>query len=330
MPGKADLVPAPRHECPICDASTTVLYDEIYDDRYGYPGRFELCSCARCGHRHLNASFTPEQLGTLYSDYYPRSSFSVDDYAPHVAVGGFSAWFNGERCAAFRWVPERVRILDIGCGFCQTLGYHNNRGCESFGVEIDTNAKRVADKFGLNVKIGVFDPRDYPADYFDYVTLDQVIEHVVDPRQMFAGIRQVLKPGGTAILSTPNSHSLPARIFGRCWLNWHAPYHLQHFSRESFGRACEQAGLKLVETRTVTHSEWLGYQWQHYLRFPQPGQPSAFWSRTPIADSMARKILFRALGIIHRLKVNHVLTRLFDLFGGGDNILYFVRKPDHA
>jgi len=299
----------------------------MYDDRYGYPGTFALKHCPGCGHRHIAASFTPEQLGNLYSDYYPRSAMSVDSYAPYTEAKGFTAWFNGERCSAFRWVPERVKVLDIGCGFCQTLGYHNNRGCESHGVEVDTNAKRVADKFGLNVKIGVFDAANYAADYFDYVTLDQVIEHVVDPHQMFTGIARVLKPGGTAIFSTPFSRSLPARIFGRRWINWHTPYHLQHFSRESFRLACEKAGLELVQTRTLTHSEWLGYQWMHTLSYPAIGEPSLFWTAHPDKSSHYRKPLVRLAMIAHRLKMDHVLTRLFDLFGRGDNILYFVRKP---
>jgi len=316
-----------EHPCPICGTPTTVLYEKMYDDRYGYPGAFTLMTCEKCGHRHVPSAFTPEQLGVLYSEYYPRSTMSVDDYVPYTEAHGFASWFNGERCSAFRWVPKNVRILDIGCGFCQTLGYHNNRGCESYGVEVDTNARRVAEKFGLNVQIGVFDASKYPADFFDYVTMDQVIEHVVDPNLVFAGIHQVLKPGGTAIFSTPYSHSLPARIFGRRWINWHIPYHIQHFSRDSFCLACENAGLELAATRTITHSEWLGYQWMHSLSYPRIGQPSRFWSPHPDKASLYRKARVRVSIILHRLKVDHLLTRLFDLMGKGDNMLYFVRKP---
>jgi 2-polyprenyl-3-methyl-5-hydroxy-6-metoxy-1,4-benzoquinol methylase len=306
------------------------MYDGMYDDRYAYPGTFTLRACDGCGHRHLDADFRPEQLGILYSEYYPRSSISVDDYAPYVEVGGARAWFQGERCSAFRWVPRDVRILDIGCGFCSTLGYHAARGCDVYGVEADSNARRVAEKFGFKVKIGLFSAADYPADFFDYVTMDQVIEHVTQPHEVLSGIRQVLKPGGTAIFSTPFSRSIPAMLFGRRWLNWHTPYHLQHYSRESFRQACEQAGLELVSTRSLTNAEWLRYQWAHSARFPRLGQPSPFWSHGVEPSRSFSAILARLLEQMHRFKLNHLLTRLFDALGRGDNRLYFVRKPAHG
>jgi len=316
--------------CPICTSATHLMYDGMYDDRYGYPGAFELLACASCGHRHIDAIFTPEQLGVLYSEYYPRSSMSVDDYAPYPEVGGFSSWFKGERCSAYHWVPKNVRILDIGCGFCGTLGYHKNRGCEVYGVEVDTNAKRVADKFGFNVKIGVFSADDYPADFFDYVTMDQVIEHVVNPHEVFAGIHRVLKPGGTAVFSTPYSRSMPSLLLGRRWLNWHTPYHLQHFSHASFRSACEKAGLELVKMRNITNTEWMRYQWLHWLRFPALGETSAFWVPREEQGPSFGGLRLRSFGLLYRYKVYHVLTRLFDWLGRGDNMLYFVRKPAHA
>jgi len=306
------------------------MHEGMYDDRYAYPGAFTLLTCDNCGHRCIDATFTPAQLGILYSEYYPRSSMSVEDYKPYPEVRGFSAWFKGERCSAYHWVPRNVRVLDIGCGFCGTLGYHKSRGCEAYGVEVDSNAKRVADKYGLKVRIGVFSAADYEPAFFDYVTMDQVIEHVTNPRDVFAGICQVLKPGGTAIFSTPYSRSIPSLLFGRRWLNWHTPYHLQHFSRDSFRMACEKAGLELVEARSITNVEWLRYQWLHNLRFPSLGEPSTFWSPEARPGRSFGNLRVRALNLLHTYRINHLLTRLFDWLGRGDNMLYFVRKPLHG
>ena len=58
-------------------------------------------------------------------------------------------------------------------------------------------------------------------EYFDYVTLDQVAEHVTDPLALMRGVARVLKPGGKVVITTPNARSLGARIFRRKWLrNW--------------------------------------------------------------------------------------------------------------
>lgn len=312
--------------CSICKTHSVVLSGARYDDRYGYPGNFPLLECAGCGHKFLQAEFSPESLRNLYSNYYPRSSFDLDAHLPYQESSGFNAWLNGDKSSTFRWVPRDVRVLDIGCGFGESLGYYQARGCDAYGVEADENIRRVADKFGYKVHVGLFDPDVYEADYFDYVTMSQVIEHVTDPAQTLKGIAHVLKPGGVAILSTPNAGGWGARVFGKQWINWHAPYHLQFFTKRSMQLAAEEAGLILEKTITITPSAWLHYQWIHLFTRPNPGEVSIFW--TPGHSwNLRQKVMLKVLAIIHRSNIDHVITRCFDALGWGDNRLYFLRKP---
>jgi len=296
-----------------------------YDDRYGYPGRFAITKCLVCDHKSLNTKFTPEEITNLYSNYYPRSACSVETYQPHREVRGFKAWLSGEYSHAFRWVPKNVRVLDVGCGFGETLGYHKKRGCDVYGVEADENIRRVADAFNYDVHVGLFDPNIYAKESFDYVTLDQVIEHVVDPMEIFQGIAQVLKPGGTAIIGTPNSNGWGARLFGRRWISWHIPYHLQFFSRHSMERAARQNGMELRTVRTVTSSEWLYYQWIHLFTCPEMGTPSTYWSHKR-QKSRRDKIIIALITAFHRTRIDHLVTRFFDMLGIGDNYLFFLVK----
>jgi 2-polyprenyl-3-methyl-5-hydroxy-6-metoxy-1,4-benzoquinol methylase len=314
-------------ECSIChfhDSSSSYL--NLYDDRYGYPGRFAIFQCLLCGHKQLKADFTSDQLLELYSNYYPRSSFDLQQYKPHQEVSGFNAWLNGDYCSAYLWIPKNVRVLDIGCGFGESLGYYTARGCEAYGVEADINIERIAQTFNLNIHVGLFKSDVYESNFFDYITLDQVIEHAVNPVQMLCDIAQVLKPGGKVILSTPNSRGWGVRAFGRRWINWHTPYHLQHFSEESMQLAAEQAGLILESAKTITHSNWLYYQWIHLALFPEMGHPSVFWSPGLILG-LREKIWVKMISVIHQTKINHLLTRLFDGFGLGDNYLFILVKP---
>jgi len=285
---------------------------------------FTILSCGACGHKLLDARFTAEELGKLYTEYYPRSLYSIDDYRTHCDVSSFRSWLDGAKSFAFRWVPPHVRILDIGCGFGETLGYHKARGCDVYGVEADENIRRVAEKFDFNVHVGLFEPSVYEPAYFDYVTMDQVIEHVTDPRQTLREIATVLKPGGYAILGTPNANGWGASLFGARWVSWHIPYHLQFFSRKSMELAAEQAGYELEKVMTVTSSEYLHLQWNHLAFRPKPGRKSRFW--VPQANTRFQKMVFKALGFMHRVKFNHVVTRLFDTLGIGDNYLFVLRK----
>lgn len=311
--------------CPVCNSLPIVIGDR-YDDRYGYHGAFPLLQCQNCGHAFLQGEFSPELLRDLYSNYYPRSTFDLESYKPYQERDGFKDWLDGEKSSTFRWVPRNVRVLDIGCGFGESLGYHQARGCDVYGVEADENIHRVAEKFGYKVHVGLFDASIYEPEFFDYVTMNQVIEHVTDPLSTLRGVARILKPGGTAILSTPNASGWGAKIFGRRWINWHAPYHVQFFSRRSMQLAAEQAGLVVAEVKTITNSEWLYYQWIHLVTYPKPGEPSRFWSPNHDGMTLLQMRILRALGIIHRNKIDHLLTRFFDSLGLGDNYVFVLKK----
>lgn len=312
-------------KCPVCRSLKNRDFLKLYDDRYGYSGLFQVKKCNQCGHKFLKGSFTPELLTKFYTNYYPRSTFDLENYKPCPETKRFQSWFNGENRSAYCWVPRNVRILDIGCGFGETLGYHKARGCDVYGVEADENIRRVAEKFGYKVNVGLFDPNSYDSEFFDYVTMDQVIEHVTDPLATMQGIARVLKPGGIAILSTPNANGWGAKLFGRRWINWHAPYHVQHFSTNSMEIAAEQAGLFIEQVKTITSSEWLYYQWIHLFTLPEMGKPSVFWS--PLAKrSFKYKIFLYFATALHFTKINHIITRFFDALGIGDSNLFFLRK----
>jgi 2-polyprenyl-3-methyl-5-hydroxy-6-metoxy-1,4-benzoquinol methylase len=312
--------------CPIC-ASHLEHFQEFYDDRYGYPGTFPMDKCTGCGHKVLMAHMASEMLSTLYSRYYPRAALEFIDLPPSVGeIGGISGWMAGERSSAFLWVPPNVTILDIGCGFGESLAYHAGRGCDVYGVEADENIRRVADAFGYKVQVGLFDANRYEPEIFDYVTMDQVVEHVTDPLETLCGIQKVLKQDGVLIISSPNANGWGAKVFGQRWINWHAPYHQQFFTIDSMRLAAEKSGLVLDKVMTITNAAWLHFQLLHLVTYPQAGEPSTFWSPL-VKRSLKDRVLFKMLDTFHATKVNHLISRFFDILGIGDNYLFLLKKP---
>ena len=311
--------------CPICNSKEVITKSKLYDDRYAYPGEYNLLNCLNCDHKFLDQEFTDSEITAIYTQYYPRSTFKPEVPIPPDSAGKFLSWFNGERASAFRWVPKNVTVLDIGCGFGQSLAYHQSRGCRVYGVEADSNIQSVAMKYGFNVHIGTFNASMYESNYFDYVTMDQVIEHFINPKKALVDVSKILKPKGYAILSTPNAKGWGSRVFGKRWVNWHAPYHLHHFSSRSFRLAADNAGLDIVDIHTITSPEWLYYQWLHLLTYPVIGNSSEFW-KSSNKLSKWQKLIFRLITRIHKLKVNHAITKIFDTLGLGDNRVYILKK----
>lgn len=312
--------------CPVCNNMAVKVVRRLYDDRYGYPGLFPLFNCLACEHIFLQTNLSQNELRVLYNSYYPRKTFDIDSYRPHKEQKGIFAWLNGLDSAAFRWVPANVRVLDVGCGFGEAIGYHKGRGCDVYGVEADENIRRVAEKFGYKIHVGLFDDKAYESDFFDVVTMDQVIEHMIDPISSLQGVARVLKPGGKVILSTPNARGWGAGFFGSRWINWHAPYHMQFFSGKSIRLAAEKAGLELRQVRTVTNSEWLNLQWMHLVMFPKLNQPSLLWSADMQRARLWQKLSIKLLRVMHQAKINHLLTRFFDALSLGDNFVFVFTK----
>ncbi len=308
--------------CPLCLSQDKRQKYRIYDDRYGYEGIFTLYKCAECGHAFLNCS---SNLEKIYTDYYPRSALDKQ-FEPIVELSSnYKAWLNGDFSSAFRWVPKNGRVLDVGCGFGETLEDHMKRHCKAYGTELDKNTTAVAKAQGLKINIGHFNHRMYERNFFDYITLDQVIEHIKEPIGLLRDLAEVLNEKGRIIISTPNANGWGVYVFGKRWLNWHAPYHLNVFSKKAMKIAAQKAGLHITKIRTVTATSWIYFQFMHLLAYPKKGESSIFWQ--PGCEWPIGKRIFRyILTVLYSIKVYHAISRAFDLLGIGDNHLYIFAK----
>ncbi|MDR1112000.1 MAG: class I SAM-dependent methyltransferase [Deltaproteobacteria bacterium] len=80
------------------------------------------------------------------------------------------------------------------------------------------------------------EPLPYPDQSFDLVTSTEVIEHLENPRLFLREIARVLRPGGHAILSTPNVLNLKSRVryLGSGFFNLFGPLPLPGGMDEKF------------------------------------------------------------------------------------------------
>ncbi len=109
-------------------------------------------------------------------------------------------------------IPERARVLDIGCGDGALLAYlAAEKAADARGIEIDMQAATDAVARGLAVIHGDADNdlAFYPDGAFDYVVLSRTLQAVERPREV---LRQMLRIGRHAIVSFPN--------FGHWQVRW--------------------------------------------------------------------------------------------------------------
>jgi SAM-dependent methyltransferase len=295
------------------------------DDRYGLPGRFAVARCTNCGHAQIVDGPAEDELGELYGSRYPRAD-CLRSYKPFAPRGPFRSWLEGAKSAAALWVPPGCRVIEVGCGGCQMLGYLRGLGCDVTGVEVDANVLALAAQEGFDVRIGRYRPGDFPVAGIDIGLLNQVLEHLVDPGALLADMRSNLRPNGRVIVTLPNAAGPLRRLFGKRWLHWHLPYHRHFFSRTSLAFLAQQAGYSIVTLRTITPSSWAQYQWCHLFPAAVPGQPHPFWNER-LPRTFLQRLYWRAVTLLlHGTYLDHLAYRLLDALGLGDNLVVILEK----
>lgn len=118
------------------------------------------------------------------------------------------------------------RVLDLGCGTGWFLIDAAKRGIPAVGLESSpayiAQAHAAAKVAGVSIEVanGMAEALPFPDASFDFANVNEVIEHVEDPRAMLAELNRVLVPGGAAYLSVPNRFGFKDQHFHLYFVNW--------------------------------------------------------------------------------------------------------------
>lgn len=322
--------------CPVCTGTETTSIRPAFDDRYGCPDLFSLVRCNACGHIMTSPALKEDELGSLYSTYYPRKQVvTADLVAAAKEVPGLWArlyrWWGGTNNQGQYTVSRGQVMLDVGCGSGLSLLEAQGLGAVAYGIEADPNIRRIADELGLRVHIGSLHDQPFPGVSFDLIVLNQVIEHIPDPGMALVALKERLNPTGRIVLVFPNRRSLWQKLSGSKWINWHIPYHLHHFDATGFNTFAQRHGFRVTRQETITPNIWSILQLRAMRQSPKPGVPSAMWEVKP-ADAVASGNLGKPLAPSARRIVRGllkqaafvtlaVLNRVLDMAGQGDSIL---------
>lgn len=153
------------------------------------------------------------------------------------------------------FVPEGVRVLDLGCGNGELLEYLVRRKrVKGRGIELGEVGVLACVHRGLSVRQGNLQEglADYPDRSFDFTVLSQTLPFLDDP-EMILG--EMLRVGERAIVSFPNwgywRCRLELLLTGRMPQapdlpqSWHAKPRWQAFTITDFVRFCRAADIRI-------------------------------------------------------------------------------------
>lgn len=107
-------------------------------------------------------------------------------------------------------LPTGARILDAPCGAGALVIALRGHRFETFGADIDPAAVvPLGDAF---TRADFSQPLPWHDGFFDAVLSVEGIEHLENRHAYLRDVLRVLKPGGTLVLTTPNTVSLRSRV----------------------------------------------------------------------------------------------------------------------
>ena len=149
-------------------------------------------------------------------------------------------WYR-RHLVVYEWIAERCQgldVVDLACG--EGYGTHTlaRRAARVTGVDANPDAHEHArlrySRPGVRFERDLIDSFSEPC---DAVVFLQTIEHVNDPRAVLGHVRRMLRPGGTAYVSTPNVLTLAPEGADRS----DNPWHVHEYRAEEFEALCRSA-----------------------------------------------------------------------------------------
>ncbi len=170
----------------------------------------------------------------------------------------FSLRLNRVRRMLYRPLLRRLRrdgfgpgctLLDYGCGGGAFVHYLREKGY--FGAE-GYDPYAPAEGFG--------DPRALDKGPFEYVLLQDVVEHVQDPAALLSEVNRYAAAGGYVLVGTPDAGRIDLARPERHVNELHLPYHRHILTREALESMGQRVGWRPVRfyERAYHDCPWLG------------------------------------------------------------------------
>lgn len=255
---------------------------------------YTAIKCLNCGLVYASPQpvLTLESINEIYATEYYDNYFGTEiSYQDPSTAAYYMKCYEKEFTVYQQYASkkESLKVLDVGCGDGKFLEIFRKNGYVCLGLEPSATAAKIAREKGFEVIDTPF--LDMPPSYgqFDFIFMDNVIEHINEPNDFAKKAFDLLLPGGIYVTKTPNSNSLNEKLetstlqilpsfmskglmkfikiyFGKGagrvhrYGNLHPPVHLAIYNKTSISVLLEQAGFTIdnihVFQVSPNHPKW--------------------------------------------------------------------------
>lgn len=241
-------------------ASRCIICAEDGPRRLFTKGGRDYRRCDGCGLVFVDPLPTPEELQTFYDADYADADGMGRALVAQEAMARTTARY---RLSVVRDLVAGERWLDVGCSTGLFLEEVNRAGFRAIGIDLSRPAVAEAQARGLQASAATVEQFD-AGQPFDVVSGFDVIEHVLDPVRFLHAVRRLLRPGGTLVLTTPDTRSLSCRLLRSRWYFYLPQIHMFHFHRRNLARLLAREGFEGVRASRIGKALTYSYSLQQF------------------------------------------------------------------
>ena len=245
--------------CNLCGSKDfKVIYKEIADEKgspqekYKSSGNIiasdQIVKCKSCGLLYVNPRLKPEIIVQGYSEGSDETFVSQSK--------GRELTFKKSLKFIEKYANNKGKILDIGTAGGSFLKVAKEKGWSVYGVEPNKWLCNWAkENYGIDVLSGTIFDHKFEDEFFDVITLWDVLEHVPDPAKVLDECRRILRPGGILVVNYPDIGTWIAKFMKKKWV-FLLSVHLFYFNKKTIRLMLNKKNFNVIKTKP--HFQTLG------------------------------------------------------------------------
>jgi 2-polyprenyl-3-methyl-5-hydroxy-6-metoxy-1,4-benzoquinol methylase len=207
--------------------------------------------CPDCGLIYVNPVLNEEAA----RDYYLREKSWVRVLESEAQQEYDRLKYQYGLDAALAFIrPDRVRpisLLDIGAGSGLFASVARDQGIVTSVLEPNLENARKMRADGFTVIDTPLDEVGNMSRLFNLVTLWEVLEHIVHPREMLDHIHRIIDPAGVLLILVPNADALVTRLLHEKSGVFGGHSHVNFFNIKTLSRLLQETGFMVLHTETI-------------------------------------------------------------------------------
>lgn len=228
-----------KRPCPFCG-------EEEYEEEEKFHERYGVARCKRCNSLYVNPCPVPEVLTDYYNNY--NCNVMLEEVYQKRAEKESNAILDTRLETILKYISlmkkEKIRILEVGCSngsFLSKIREYMETADVKKEIEyigVDTNENAINSNQDTKIKLIASTVEDFleKTDMkFDIVWHAELVEHIINPFELFQKLYGAMNENSYMIFTTPNDYSIEMRALSynvprvlAC--NIFPPMHLNAFS----------------------------------------------------------------------------------------------------